>query len=450
MNSNIRKRMAALPGQMRRLRQASLPVAVVLAIMLAGSTLAAATRVRFRPQVAYEMAGSEPKRIVAQDFDGDGHLDLAVTSYLGEENLTVLLGNGAGNFGDNQPFSPGITAWGLAAGYLNSDNVPDLVLTQGGHDSTLVQIHAGNGDGTFSLLDTTTAGRFPVAVVIGDFNEDTYPDLAVANNVLFGLSVITGTAQGTFGAPSHMPNWANMQATDLAMGDFDGDNHLDLAVSHYNGVQTFLGAGDGTFSAGSAAGSNFLTEAVAAGDLNGDSTLDLASIEIYGSRLLINLGTGAGAFAGAAIYTTGSFPRDVIFADMNMDGKQDIVVANQSNNNVAVYLGNGDGTLRSPQTFTTGTQPGAVSAGDWNEDGYPDLAAPYRNLGETPWVSILLQSCCDVTGDGQTTSADIAAVAQAVGDAWNGAPYNGDLDMAPDGVLDVRDVMFVAAHLGSP
>ena len=166
--------------------------------------------------------------------------------------------------------------------------------------------------------------------------------------------------------------------------------------------------------------------------------------------MLINLGTGAGAFAGAAIYTTGSFPRDVIFADMNMDGKQDIVVANQSNNNVAVYLGNGDGTLRSPQTFTTGTQPGAVSAGDWNEDGYPDLAAPYRNLGETPWVSILLQSCCDVTGDGQTTSADIAAVAQAVGDAWNGAPYNGDLDMAPDGVLDVRDVMFVAAHLGSP
>ncbi|MBK9231552.1 MAG: VCBS repeat-containing protein [Anaerolineae bacterium] len=413
MNSNIRKRMAALPGQMRRLRQASLPVAVVLAIMLAGSTLAAATRVRFRPQVAYEMAGSEPKRIVAQDFDGRTR----VSRWAGIATAVR-----------------GITAWGLAAGYLNSDNVPDLVLTQGGHDSTLVQIHAGNGDGTFSLLDTTTAGRFPVAVVIGDFNEDTYPDLAVANNVLFGLSVITGTAQGTFGAPSHMPNWANMQATDLAMGDFDGDNHLDRRGRVHRA---------GAFSA---AGQQCSTEAVAADC--GDSTLTWP-LRLR-QPLLINLGTGAGAFAGAAIYTTGSFPRDVIFADMNMDGKQDIVVANQSNNNVAVYLGNGDGTLRSPQTFTTGTQPGAVSAGDWNEDGYPDLAAPYRNLGETPWVSILLQSCCDVTGDGQTTSADIAAVAQAVGDAWNGAPYNGDLDMAPDGVLDVRDVMFVAAHLGSP
>ena len=50
----------------------------------------------FAPQVTYAV-GSDPDAIVAGDFTGDGHLDLAVANDC-DDTVSVLLGNGDGTF----------------------------------------------------------------------------------------------------------------------------------------------------------------------------------------------------------------------------------------------------------------------------------------------------------------------------------------------------------------
>ncbi len=51
----------------------------------------------FQPQVTYAV-GTIPTAIVAGDFNGDGHLDLAVANRQRSDTVSVLLGNGDGTF----------------------------------------------------------------------------------------------------------------------------------------------------------------------------------------------------------------------------------------------------------------------------------------------------------------------------------------------------------------
>src|SRR5262249_18356852 len=67
------------------------------------------------------------------------------------------------------------------------------------------------------------------------------------------------------------------QPTDIKAADFNGDGHLDLAVSTVSGqVFLFLGNGDGTFRPNPNLPGIVFCMGVVAGDFNGDGRVDLA------------------------------------------------------------------------------------------------------------------------------------------------------------------------------
>ncbi|MFO0953218.1 MAG: VCBS repeat-containing protein [Isosphaeraceae bacterium] len=87
----------------------------------------------------------------------------------------------------------------------------------------------------------------PGGVVVADFNADTVPDIAVANQSSNTVSVLLGN-----GADAFLPKVdysAVTGAVDVKAADFNGDGKLDLAVVASGSVALLSGNGDGTFGA---------------------------------------------------------------------------------------------------------------------------------------------------------------------------------------------------------
>ena len=91
------------------------------------------------------------------------------------------------------------------------------------------------------------AGASPVSVAVGDFDGDGALDLAVANKRDNTVSVLLGHGDGTFEAPRNFA--VGDSPVSVAVGDFNGDGVPDLAVANAgsNDVSVLLGTDDGTF-----------------------------------------------------------------------------------------------------------------------------------------------------------------------------------------------------------
>jgi FG-GAP-like repeat len=85
----------------------------------------------------------------------------------------------------------------VAVGDFNEDGNLDLVVASNPNNSNLNQLGMlsvllGNGNGTFQLSQIYTVGKFPLSVAIGDFNGDGHLDLAVANALDSSVSILLG------------------------------------------------------------------------------------------------------------------------------------------------------------------------------------------------------------------------------------------------------------------
>src|SRR6266487_1245275 len=270
----------------------------------------------------------------------------------------------------------------------------------------------------------------PSGIAVGDFNGDGKLDLAVVNFGDWNIYVLLGNGDGTFQAARSV-YFASGGGFPwyVVTADFNGDGKLDLAVSNYgdNSFSVLLGNGDGTFLAPQVTPVGLNPWYFAVGDFNGDGKLDLAVAD-YGCPLdctsspsntvTVLLGNGNGTFLPGPSLTVGNGPAGVAVGDFNGDGKPDLAVANLNDNPLSILLGNGDGPFQAPQTFAgVGTRPYFVAAGDFNRDGKPDLVIT-NHLGNT--VTVLLGNGDGTFQPAQTFLVDSDPVYATVGD------FNGD------------------------
>ena len=88
-----------------------------------------------------------PFALAAGDFNGDGKLDLAATSFIPVNGVTILLGNGDGTFRVGASYAVGSQLFYLTAVDLRKNGITDLVVGDEGSNNIYVML--GNGDGTF-------------------------------------------------------------------------------------------------------------------------------------------------------------------------------------------------------------------------------------------------------------------------------------------------------------
>jgi FG-GAP-like repeat/FG-GAP repeat len=378
--------------------------------------------------------GKASVSVAVGDFNGDGKPDLAVANK-GDGTVSILLGKGDGTFQPAVDYAVRGTPGSVAVGDFNGDGKPDLVVANpglfdaGGPPTTgSVSVLLGKGDGTFQPAANSDAVSPQGSVAVGDFNSDGKLDLAVANQGSYdptgtltnaGVSVLLGKGDGTFQAAVNYG--AGAAPVSVVAGDFNGDGKLDLAVANNRDgtVSILLGKGDGTFPSGVNYGAGAQSLSIAVGDFNNDGKPDLAVTKgTETGAVAVILNKGDGTFQTAANYDAGAAPISVAVGDFNGDGKLDLAVANdESFGTVSVLLGKGDGTFQSGVNYDVGAQPSSIAVGDFNNDGKPDLAVAN---GVSGTVSVLLGK-----GDGTFQAAGnydagLGPVSVAVGD------FNGD------------------------
>ena len=141
--------------------------------------------------------GNGPYAMAVGDFNGDGKQDLAVTN-VSSNSVSILLGDGSGNFGAPVNFGVGDDPVSVAVGDFNGDGKQDLATANIGSNN--VSILLGDGTGNFNPAVNFAVGSYPYSVAVGDFNGDGEPDLAAANNGSNDVSILLGDGTGNFSA----------------------------------------------------------------------------------------------------------------------------------------------------------------------------------------------------------------------------------------------------------
>ena len=188
------------------------------------------------------------------DFDKDGHLDLFCTLF---------------NYKNNEAY---------------------------------LEIHHGNGDGTFTKMPVFSKGYtnadFNEAFAARDLNGDGYLDILALS--ADGLVIFFGRPGMHFADPVHYAFY-NAESFDEDQGDpsliadYNLDGNLDLAMPGVNGIYITYGRSDGTFDAPPVIRSGLTAGYSVVADFNEDGTPDIFTSGTSGLQL--SLGKGNGTFA---------------------------------------------------------------------------------------------------------------------------------------------------------
>ena len=322
-----------------------------------------------------------------------------------QSDVSVLLGLGDGSFAAPQTYTVGPLPRSVAVGDLDGDLVPDIAATYGtttdaGNHGLSVLL--GLGDGTFAPALDHPATSSAESLRIADLDGDQVPDLVASNffatsgDLMGEVSVFLGIGDGSFALPMVFPTGGN--AKSVAVGDLDGDLIPDLAVANAIAFDAavLLGLGDGTFGPPQSyplgpPGLLGSPQAVAIGDLDGDEVLDVAvTVEASPSTVAVLLGSGDGTLAPPLYFpVTAPNGESMAIGDVNGDQVPDVVTASQASFLVSVLPGLGDGTLGPEQVHPLSGSPRDVTLGDLDGDLVPDLVATHGSFSGIASVSVL-------------------------------------------------------------
>jgi hypothetical protein len=293
-------------------------------------------------QSALNTTGQASQMAVCPDFDGDGIPDRARISSSNSIVVELLAADGSVCTGNSFTTKVGTDIAYLEAADFNSDGKPDLAVHNSGSDT--VSGLLGKGDGTFQAA-VHSPGAPGLAgdgyLAWADLNHDSKLDLVLAYHNSNILSVFLGKGDGSFQAPV---NYVGPSVpVSLAIGPQpDGSFSLFASDRWTNELFALYSPGDGTLNAPVMEATGNAYSIPAAGDLDGDGKPDMAIADQQTNSILVRLNDGNGNLQAPASHTVLATPQMVAMADVNGDARPDLLATysdlRRSNGNSRLLL----------------------------------------------------------------------------------------------------------------
>ena len=333
------------------------------------------------------VADFNAKQVIAEDFDGDGDLDLMyaqMDDWPNVSNTPVLLINQGGDqagtegvFADvtatNIP-NIGMASFGLCAGDVDNDGDMDVAVTDGGTFggvATQQRLYLNDGSGVFT---DATAARLPSDnynaqdVTLFDYDGDFDIDVVFSGK---GQSakrsrLYLNNGAGEFSIANILTAVGTGATYEVDWGDLDGDGDFDAAVQSISGQNEGWARNNGPTAAPTKVtfpGPNGNDDnEMALFDYDNDNDLDV---------FVARLGGGAKTYTNtAAVFSRNDISSnqtdstlDFAFGDLDGDGRIDMVTAQGESGSFLnkAYMNNGpvddDAPLflgvRTPASFGT-------------------------------------------------------------------------------------------------
>ena len=285
--------------------------------------------------------------------------DVGAADISGHEGRTDLIATSPGTGWVNTPLTDdqfggaafiGLAGVALALGDFNHDGYTDAATATCETSTGVVLVALAAASGAYPYFGTPTgydAGTCPRDLAAGDLNGDQRPDLVIAaGGAQAGVFVMLATPDGTF-APAVKLAGAQSDPQSVALGDVDADGRLDVFASDHadDEARVYRGTGSGGLATGQPVPTGAGAISITAADLDGDHASDL--IAGYDGDPFAGLANAVSAVMGiadpagtrsGALDSGGSGARRVAAADFNSDGYADVAVTHDGSATLSIEL----------------------------------------------------------------------------------------------------------------
>lgn len=337
----------------------------------------------------------DPSDIVTADIDNDGKPDV-ITSNLSSHSFSIFRNTsdkGVVSFGFKQDFFTGDGPMGITCADLNGDGLLDIIACNRNAKTIVVyQNKSTPGQLLFAARQDYTAGTNPISVVVGDFNNDGKPDVAVVNYASSNISIFKNTSTTTslsLGLATTLATGRNPYR--IAAADLDGDGKIDLGTANTtDGTISILrnvsSATTFSFEAKRDIATGTWPQSLAMGDLNFDGKIDIVVVNSFSHNIAILKNTGPGIKFDANILhlNTDAHASNVYLGQLTGDGDPDIIVAGGTSGHVSVYRNttkNYEISFDAKKAYPLNNFASALDVCDMDGDGKPDITAVSGNAG---------------------------------------------------------------------
>ena len=382
------------------------------------------------------------QKVTIGDLDGDGKSDIALVVIDNQTNQTLSVFRNVST-GSLISFAPGVdfplgrNGADIAIGDLDGDGKLDIAVTsEPMHNVSVLRNISTPGSittGSFEPKVTFPTAQFPFDVSIADLDLDGKPELVVATE-FSKISVLkntttTGTmTMASFAAAVDLT--VGTESLCVSTGDLDGDGKPEVIATSTDGNTISIlrnTTSPGSITAGSFAPKvDFATGlypfGIAIADLDGDDKSDIAVINNTSSSVSVFRNISAlgsittSSFSAKVDFPLGYAPTFIAAADIDGDGKPELCINGQStlsifrNISAQGILSIGSFEPKVDVSIEASQYYRPVAAGDLNNDGKPDLT--YSGVNEIN----ILPNTTFVIKQNQSISFNAVANTKTLGD----------------------------------